>query len=356
MPMTNTTPLLPLPLNNTRIGFHYYPDAEHYRDSDLHSWLPHLTELGATWLSLYAPIQRAIPEAFITGIRSSGIEPILHFHLPLAAPPPPSELSILFEAYAHWGVNYIVLFNRPNLRSSWTSRTWTQAYLVERFLDIFLPLAEMALQAGLYPVFPPLEPGGDYWDTAFLCASLEAIQRRGHATLLSKMILSAYARASNRPIDWGAGGPERWPQVRPYYTPKKSQDHLGFRIFDWYLTIIKSVLREPRPLILLGAGCCPGDHLDPHEPPITPLTHAEQNIAIARLMMGETMKNEPVPPEVLSCNYWLLAASPQKPYAFQAWYQPDGKTLPVVGALRQWIASSRSEIPKHPENNLRQLA
>ncbi|PKP01191.1 MAG: hypothetical protein CVU11_15960, partial [Bacteroidetes bacterium HGW-Bacteroidetes-6] len=40
--------------------------------------------------------------------------------------------------------------------------------LVERFLDRFLPLANQVVSEGAVPVMPALEPGGNYWDTAFL--------------------------------------------------------------------------------------------------------------------------------------------------------------------------------------------
>ena len=76
-------PNFPTPPQNNRIGFHYYPDYNHYRDKDLHKWLPELDALGATWLTLLAPGGRAIPENFIRGLISQGIEPILHFKLPL---------------------------------------------------------------------------------------------------------------------------------------------------------------------------------------------------------------------------------------------------------------------------------
>ena len=66
----------------------------------------------------------------------------------------------------------MVLFDRPNLRANWPAAAWAQSNLVERFLDVFQPLALAAVQAGLIPVFPPLEPGGDYWDTAFLRSCL----------------------------------------------------------------------------------------------------------------------------------------------------------------------------------------
>ena len=156
-----------LTMVTSRLGFYYFPDTTHYRESDLRAWLPELRAVGASWLTLLAPTDRAIPETFIRGLLSAGITPILHFRLPLDKPIPPEKFQLLFESYARWGVDYVVLYDRPNRRKAWSLRDWSQKELVERFLDFYLPLAEAALRNGLTPVFPPLEPGGDYWDTAF---------------------------------------------------------------------------------------------------------------------------------------------------------------------------------------------
>jgi hypothetical protein len=97
-----------------RIGFHYYPDTFHYREKDLQTWLPELQALGAGWLTLFAHPERAIPEPFIAGLLSNHIEPILHFQLPLPSPTRLPSMDLLLETYAHWGVRYAVLFDRPN--------------------------------------------------------------------------------------------------------------------------------------------------------------------------------------------------------------------------------------------------
>lgn len=341
--------IFPTPPANTRLGFHYFPDTVHYRDSDLSTWLPELRSLGASWITLVTPNDRAIPESFLRGLISAGIEPILHFHLPLDQSTQISDMRLLFQTYARWGVHYVTLFDRPNLRTSWPTSAWAQTNLVERFLDIYLPLAKAAVQAGLLPVFPPLEPGGDYWDTAFLRGALNAIQRRGHHQLLDRFVLGAYAYPGNRPLDWGAGGPERWPGSRPYHTPQDSQDQRGFRIFDWYLAQIKAVTDAPCAILLLGAGCRPGDEFDGDFPPVDRVAHANTNLSIASLMMGIERKAEKsladpeyqdtVPGEVLTCNFWLLSSTNNHQASKDAWIQPDGNKLPAAVALREWLAN-----------------
>ena len=137
-------PTFPTPPNNNRIGFHYFPDSNHFRDKDLRTWLPKLKALGTSWLTILAPSNRAIPEQFLMGLIDEGIEPILHFRLPLKKNQGVKELELLFDNYVKWGVHYVVLFNSPNQRREWSPTAWTQKDLVERFLDRFIPLAEGA--------------------------------------------------------------------------------------------------------------------------------------------------------------------------------------------------------------------
>ena len=111
-------PTFPTPPQNNRIGFHYFPDHNHYRESDLYTWLPELKTLGASWLTLDSPPNRSIPEFFINGLIDNGIEPILHFKLELNKPLLVDELELLFHSYARWGVNYIILYDSPNRSGS----------------------------------------------------------------------------------------------------------------------------------------------------------------------------------------------------------------------------------------------
>ncbi len=90
------------------------------------------------------------------------------------------------------------------------------------------------------------------------------------------------------------------------------------------------------------------DHSLKTNPVSNPVIHAQTNFSIARLVSDEKVNDpakpeiilEQVPAEVIACNFWLLAAAPGSPYLPQAWFQPEGQTLPVVGTLRQWFAQS----------------
>jgi hypothetical protein len=304
------------PSTGSRLGLHYFPNTAHYHAADLHAWLPKLSNLGARWVVLPVTPQRNIPEDFIISLMQAGIEPILHFQLPLDRPTNADELQTLFEAYANWGVRYAVLFDRPNLRASWPRTGWTQRGLVDRFLELFQPAAHAAIDAGLTPVFPALEPGGDYWDTAFLRGALEAMEERGEDILLDKMAIAAYAWAGDKPLTWGEGGPERWPATLPYSTPENSQDQRGFRIFDWYNAISQAALGRELPLIVLAAGIRPQGEAD-----------------VAR--MQELARSiDTLPANVLAANLWLLAAEDGAPEGTQALFNAGGEP----GAVAQgWL-------------------
>ena len=349
----------PIPKINTRLGLHYFPDTVHYRATNLKNWLPELHALGVSWLTLHAPSDRAIPEAFLKGLLDQNIEPILQFKMPIDDPQPLEDIITLFSTYARWGVHYIVLFDRPNSRPAWAATDWTQIDLVERFLDRYLPYAASALQAGLIPVFPPLEPGGDYWDTAFLKTSLQAIKRRGQREIIDNLIVGAYANARQRPITWGRGGPQRWPKTQPYISTSSTEDQCGFYIFDWYIPIIESATQKPASLMLFESGAQLNENysgnttkldLDDHTMRNLSLVEAVASVNIKKSYLTERKSSQiiidPVPPQVISCNFWLLSAALNSPHLPNAWYKPDGTTLPIIEAVNKFV-SENSILPKH---------
>lgn len=332
-----------------RFGFHYFPDVFHYREHDLQAWLPKLESLRVGWLTLLAPSERAIPEYFITGLISSGIEPILHFHLPFNSRVHSIDLLTLFQSYSKWGVRYVALFDRPNLRSGWHPAVWTQSDLVERFLDLYLPIAEAGLRYGLTPVFPPLEPGGDYWDLAFFRGALNSMQKRVKPALLDTLAIGIYAWAGERPLDWGAGGLDRWPGARPYFTPPGVQDHLGFRIFDWYMDIAQQELGKIPQVLLLRAGIQEGGIAWKEENGTGGLAVLQKMLAIANLAVDESGAEigiDPLPQQVYACNLWLLAVEDSDDSQSQAWFKPDGEPLPLVELIRKARASKLAEVTK----------
>lgn len=320
--------------NSKRLGVHYFADTDHFHRADIEKWLSGLTGLGVKWTVLQAPLDRAIPEEFISYLVKAGIEPVLHFPLSLEQPTPGSALATLFKSYASWGVKYVVLYDRPNLRSQWPGAGWTQRGLVERFLAMFTPLAHAAQLAGLTPVFPPLEPGGDYWDTAFLRASLEALVEDGEAELVEQLVLGAYVWTEDRGLDWGAGGPEAWPATLPYHTPKGSEDQRGFRIFDWYNAVSRAAVGFEMPILIVAAGVQRDDND----------VKRDAQPSIRYINMAKVLQKTPgenpgtIPDNLLACNFWLLASNPgpdDKVHA-AAWFRANGKLTELGERWMEW--------------------
>ena len=318
-----------------RLGFHYYADTEHYTKRDLQNWLPVLNGLDIGWLVLKADTKRAIPDYFLTGLINAGITPIVNFSLNLGLNNDQDQLIPLLDAYLGWGVCYFNLFDRPNQRSSWPAASWAQQDLVERFLDRFIPLAERISKSGGTPLLPPLEPGGSFWDTAFLRLTLQALERRKKDDLLEALAISAYGYTYGHTLDWGLGGPEHWPEVRPYFTPTQSQDQRGFRICDWYNAISMAVTRRHLPIILFQAGL-PGrpDTLTAADIQSAEINNGFKQVfylasnteATPDLQKSEEPAEKPadLPENVIACNIYLLAAPTQSTEAALAWF--DGKT------------------------------
>lgn len=242
----------------SRIGFRHQIAAEDEATPNLDAWLTDLAELHAGWLCLSGSSQQKMPENFVRGLIKAGVQPLIHLTCPIGSRPT-SELTPLLYTYASWGVRYVVVYDRPNMKDRWPPNAWSRTGLVDRFLDATLPLLQAQLAAGLTPILPPLEPGGDYWDTAFLESYLKGLARRAQRKLLQELAIALDARCHGRPFDWGAGGAQAWPQARPYSTPSDSQDHVGFRLFEWYGQIVQQTLGAGRPMLALRAGARPDE-------------------------------------------------------------------------------------------------
>ena len=330
---------LPTPLNNSRVGFHFFADTIHFREIDISTWLPKIQSMNASWLIIESPQDRAIPESFITSLISHNIEPIIHFNIDLTTPPSVIDIKLLLDNYAKWGVHYVMIFDRPNVKSSWAATSWAQNDLVERFLDKFIPIASAVHQVGLFPVFPPLQPGGDYWDTAFLKSVLESLKRRGKSEILENLVLSAVATFSEKGLNWGAGGPERWSGARPYLLSDSEEDQRGFCIYDWYNAICRSALQKVLPLILVQVGERTADPVQ-----------TQNYLSIFQLLNNETVnlpgsvenKMDPLPDNVLACAFHLIGKPTHNKAPFGAFYDLDDQPTPIQTAVIQWLNSRKT--------------
>lgn len=313
-------------LSSPRFGMHYFPDSLHYTNQDLATWLPRLKDLRARWLVLLSDASRAIPEQFITTVIQSGITPIVHIPLALPNTPSADELKPILSAYSRWGVKYIILFDKPNESANWSGAGWVQQDLVERFIDHFLPLAALVVHLGMIPLFPPLQPGGDYWDLTFLKQALISMQRRGQLNLVKQMGIASYGYTFNHEIDWGSGGVEKWPKALPYFTSENSEDQRGFYNHEWLKQVAKSAVNLDLPVVILGAGV--------REPAnaYSPTVHAGVCQEILERLSGTSEKGT-IPDDVICCNFHLLSADVGTPDAAHAWFRSPEDVLPIVDLI-----------------------
>jgi len=302
-----------------QIGFYYFPDELHYSQADLRAWLPILKQLRARWVTLQAGQDRAIPEEFLRSLVEARIQPIIHIPSRIGEIDPLALYPIL-SSYRDWGVENIVVFDRPNLKTSWETLSWTHTGLIDRFVDNLLPIWEIYKDLGLRIFFPPLEPGGDYWDTAFLESSFDVIARRGASEVLEQANIALYAFTENRPLDWGSGGPDRWPEARPYHTPEGCQDQIGFRTFEWYEAISKNILGHSLPMMAIAGG------VRSHSNPTMMGTDSNAEINTAILRFLDESKNI----NLQGFCFYLLTAEADSTEASSAWFQSADKPHPIV--------------------------
>ena len=319
----------PRPHRDTGIGFHLCTGAPSYTADKVAFWVRELKELGASWLVLPADFPTAIPEQALAELIANDIEPVVAVRRQPIAPLDTDELCSQLRRYSALGVHYVHLFHEPNSAAMWEPAEWPQPNLVGRFMETLLPGLESVLDNGLFPVLTSLCPGGHFWDTTFLDASLDWLNNRGKQDIYERLCIGIENYASNRPLTWGQGGRKRWPSARPYRCPSGCQDHRGFRLFEWYDEIVRTRVGRSLPLLCTENGLVIGTRNSPEFPVVDEHTHAERTLEMARqLMEGEA------PEYLLNNAFWVLEAGEGESFEGHAWYKRDGSRVPAVTALK----------------------
>jgi hypothetical protein len=99
-----------------------------------------------------------------------------------------------------------------------------------------------------------------------------------------------------------------------------------------------------RPIILLAAGSLIGNQLDPGSPAVDVHAHTWQNMTLIQLISARSNEYDPIPDQVICCNFWLLSAKVGDTEIGNAWYKPDKSQLPVVNQLKEWVASGGANL------------
>jgi len=334
-----------------RLGFHYFPDADHYGQKNIKQWLPIFQRMKIGWLVLRSPLTYAIPEDFIRPLVEAGIKLIVDFQQPLTQDPDWSAIEVLLSAYGKWGISYSLLDRNANLRNSWGSSRWGNPDLIKVYADQFLKFSGLALDNAIHPVLGPLVPGGDYWDSAFLKILLSEIGESASAIIRNNFALSTYGWTYNRPLDWGAGGPAAWPAARAYQNPSaESQNQQGFRSYEWVDAAAHTVFGRSLPVLLLEAGIPSsiGDNFM-DSPDLS------DQMDIVGLINGRNVYSkenpnrllQPFPSYLKSANFFILS-SKNPDHELLCWFQEDGQRLSPAQAF--FVREGLLDMVSLPEN------
>ncbi|MGB9301614.1 MAG: SpoIID/LytB domain-containing protein [Anaerolineae bacterium] len=308
----------PRPRGDTGVGFHWFPDHYHYEQRYFDTFVPELKAMGASWLLVLSDGLNTIPDWFLRGLIQHDIEPIIRIYTRFVTFIDQAGLRQACKHYSSLGVHYVHVFNEPNLSLEWAE--WNPDRLVPRFMDYLIPCLEtMYSVEGIIPLFTPLAPGGDYWDTSFLKEALAILNQKGKKYLYDKMAVGIHNYAFNKPLSFGKGGSTRWTCARPFERPPGCEDHTGFYLFEWYDEIVSQRTGRRLPLIGCENGMRLGDADDPRSPAINEALHAERHAAMCQMTMSAE-----VPYYFFNNAFWLLAAEDDNFFVRHSWYRPNG--------------------------------
>jgi hypothetical protein len=325
----------PRPGGDTGIGFHWFPDMQHYDKSYLKRFGPELKAMGASWLALMCGLDAPVPESFIQGLSDRGIEPVLRLHTPFVGAVDLKALDSVARACSGMGVRYMFIYNAPNMRGEWAK--FPELDAPQQFMELALPALEtLAAIENVVPVFSPLAQGGDFDDLEFLDQCLEIVAARGSEALRDKLAVGIQSYPQNKPLMWGHGGSEAWPATQAGECPEGSEDPLGFCVHEWYQEIARAHLGRWALMIATESGPRLGAHSHPGFPVLDEALHAQRAAGMAQAMMDNQ-----VPLYLANVAFSLLAAEDGDPFAADRWYRQDG--IPVLPKS----VDALKKLPKH---------
>lgn len=259
-----------------------------------------------------ASVGTPVPTELTAALSRNGIETVLGLdRVPISAIDQ-RPLKAALEGFAEAGGRYVYLYRYPNQAHRWKPAHWREPGLVKRFVEILHPSLVRVAEAGLTPLLPPLHPGGDYWDTAFLAETLEILMAKDPE--LGGRLGIAIVTPLDRDLTWGSGGPARWPRVRPFHTPAGSEDHRGFQIFAWYDEIVRERVGASLPQVAVASYPASGG----------PIQRAGEAAALAA--------NGSLPAYLLCINLGPLAAEDGSPAAAVRMLSSSRPDDPAAGA------------------------
>lgn len=234
----------------SKVGVQYFEDNLHFKTSDVNHWKGSFQSLVIKWIVLPSQVDIAIPEPFIQNFLDNGVNPVIHLKVSPNQIKESNKILWLLNLYKKWGVKHVILSDSPNQKANWETSSWLNSDPAVEFINIITPIIQHLQANDILPILPPLYPGGDYWDTAFLKRMLETIREQAVVDF-ANLGISCYPYVGEKPLDWGKGGKETWPNAKAYAKDARNQNHIGFRIFEWYNTMAEMSCSMKLPLALL---------------------------------------------------------------------------------------------------------
>jgi len=229
-------------------------------------------------------------------LSTAGIEPIMRVYTP-GLVPTNGDLAGMVKHYGALGVRYFQLYNEPNLRVE----TGGQPPDVQRYLDLWLPAAEVVTKAGGLPGFGALSPQGEYDDRQFLRDALRAIKARGKESALD----------------------HAWLAIHNYTGPRPLDDPNGFLRFRQYNRIMRDELGRSLPIIGTEGG-----------------THVSSQVSEnqqTKMVVGAYNYMRHRQPYNFAYTYWIIAneagGGRDPEFSRYALFRRDGAS-PLVDALK----------------------
>ena len=339
-------------VHTNKFGFHYFRDVENFTLSEAKKWANVLLDFNVKWLVVQNPKNRAIPEYFIKSFSSAKITIIVDFNLTSYKDFNLSEIEPLLNVYGKWGVKYANLFHQPNTQAFWGESKWNSMDIVKAHSGSFHNFAKLCMDKNIVPVFPPLHPGGEYWDLAFLERSLSLIKTDLPQFIIDSMSMSVYGWDWNHPISRNTNGKLKPSTMKPFAERTSSKNQIGFRTYETYLKIAERVLGNKLPVVIFEAGIPNGNFRDNEYVK----EKREVNLTtITKLLAGENVYDPQdqsqilasIARDVLCCNFFVLAVDSDERYQPYGWFNPDGSPTHLTSSIHPLLATGNRG-SKHP--------
>jgi len=288
----------PRPAQDNGWGIHWVPTVSSSKET-VDRFVAELDEMGISWVTfLNEGTNIGDNDYLVEQLVANGIMPVMRIYTP-GLVPLEGDLEATVRHYRQLGVHYYQLYNEPNL----VFENNGQQPSVDRYLDLWVPLARRVIAAGGYPGFGALSPNGEVDDRVFLARAIDRLRERGELDVLERAWLSVHNYCGGRPLS----------------------DPDGFLRFRQYAEIMAGRLGHVLPMIGTEGGAYVTDVVDE-------TTRTNLVVDAYRYMAQESE------PYWFAHSYWVVANAeggghdPQ--WEWQALFTEGNRVSPIVDALK----------------------